>query len=184
MVDKALPSDDELDQLRQLRNSLGASKLARELDIPFYAVRSTLDDEPVSLRIIQRIRDQLPDVVARHIDEPTPRAASAVHGPSMQMADHATMDRLTRLLPYVSILRLASTLGMRRATLRAAAAGYRLMRAETLDRLRAGLDELLAPPHERLRASLSSPSAAALRALRAGALAPIERGLYQLQYSR
>lgn len=177
MVEKALPNSGELEQLRQLRNQLGASKLARELDIPFYAVRSMLDVERVSLRVLQRMRDQLPDVVARHIDDkpaqPTASIVNALPEQGMQMVDRTTMDRLVRLSPYVSVLRLAAALGVRRATLRAATSGYRLMRSETLGRLRAGLDELLSPPHERLRESLSAPSEAAIRALRSGALAPI-----------
>jgi hypothetical protein len=162
----------ELDQLRQLRDRLGVSKLARALDLPFYACRSMLNVERISDRTLQRVRDHLPEVAERHLALPLPESPRP-HVP-LQAPDADVQALLATLSPYVSMMRLAHALGLSFATLKAATAGYRRMHTSTLDALRGQLDELLQPPYEALRATLRSPTPdAVLRGLRVGVLLPL-----------
>jgi hypothetical protein len=165
----------EFDQLKQLRERIGITKLAAVLDLPFYTARSMLDVERVSERTMQRVRDHLPAAVARHLTPlPSSRAPSvADQFEPLRPADDELRGALSAMLPYVSLVRLANYTGTSVNTLRAAVAGYRPMRASTLDTLRSQLDTLLQPPHDALRGLLRAPRPNAMRALRAGLLAPL-----------
>jgi hypothetical protein len=164
----------ELDQLKQLRDRIGITKLALVLDLPFYTCRSMLDVKRVSVRTLQRVRAHLPGAVTSYLaSSPSPEPTTPDHEP-LRDVDAEVRATLSTLLPYVSTLRLARALDLSLNTLKAAAAGYRRMHAATAETLHGRLDELLQPPHEDLRATLrAQPVDAVLRGLRVGVLAPL-----------
>jgi len=164
----------ELDQLTQLRDRIGITKLAAELDLSFYTCRDMLNVERINDRTVQRVRDYLPTAVARHLAGAGPEPPKQPENEPLQNVDAQIQATLSTLLPYVSITRLAHILGLSMSTLKAAAAGYRRMHVSTAEVLRDQLHDLLLPPYDGLRTALRSPPRdAAIDGLRVGVLAPI-----------
>jgi hypothetical protein len=164
----------EFDQLTQLRDRIGITKLAAALDLPFYTCRDMLNVERVNDRTVQRVRDHLPSAVAKYLAESGPEPPAQPEHEPLQSVDAEIQATLSTLLPYVSMTRLAHVLGLSLSTLKAAAAGYRRMHVATADVLRNQLRDLLQPPYAGLRTALRSPPLdAAIDGLRVGVLAPI-----------
>lgn len=164
----------EFDQLTQLRDRIGITKLAAALDLPFYTCRDMLNVERVNDRTVQRVRDHLPAAVGRYLAEAGPEAPAQPEHEPLQSVDAEIQATLSTLLPYVSMTRLAHVLGLSLSTLKAAAAGYRRMHVSTADVLRNQLRDLLQPPYAGLRTALRAPPLdAAIDGLRVGVLAPI-----------
>jgi hypothetical protein len=164
----------ELDQLTQLRDRIGITKLAAALDLPFYTCRDVLNVERVNERTAQRVRDHLPAAVERYLTKAATAPPMQREYKPLQSVDATIQATLSTLLPYVSMTRLAHVLGLSLSTLKAAAAGYRRMHAATADSLRNQLCDLMLPPYAGLRTALRSPPiAGAIDGLRAGVLDPI-----------
>jgi len=136
----------EFEQLRELRTILGITKLAKLLDLPFYACRNMVAVQGrVTKRTIQHVRDYLPDLVAQHMPS-APAAAAAeaplvstsVSSPDPRLLLPAEIDQLTLLHDQLGVSRLSEELGIEPETCRALMVAGRV-HSRSIDRARANL---------------------------------------------